>query len=299
MTENRVLNLSSGEGEVFRFPLSFAQQRLWFLHRLEPDSTYNLPLILRLRGKLDVGSLERALSEIVVRHESLRTTFAAEEGTPYQLVHPPRAERLKVVDISEEADTEAAIERLVTEQALLPFDLAVAPRRAVLLRVEPEEHVLVLTFHHIVCDGWSLSVLSRELVAFYIEFSGGSAARLPELPIQYADYAVRQQEWLQGDVLEEQLDYWRTQLEGAPTATRPPDRSPAATRTELKRGASGDDSGTCTARAIEGAQPRRGRDTVHDAARCIRRSPCPLLPVSPMCSWAVRSRIGSKWSWRT
>jgi amino acid adenylation domain-containing protein len=214
-------------GEYFSFPLSFAQRRLWFLEQLEPGSAYNVPLPIRLRGGLDRPALQRALDAVVARHEALRTTFVEEDGTPLQLVHPTGSFELESDDVSLVADPEAEARARVTAEAARPFDLSAgAPRRALLLRLGPEDHVLTLTFHHVVCDGWSLGVLFQELGALYGGFAGGSPADLPELPIQYADYAVRQHEWLQGDVLDEQLDYWRSQLAGAPTVLELPTDRP-------------------------------------------------------------------------
>jgi amino acid adenylation domain-containing protein len=219
MIEDLVASAPETAKDVFSFPLSFAQRRLWFLHRLEPSSAYNVPLLRRLRGKLDVPALERALNELVARHEMLRTSFGTEDGMPCQLIHPAGEEALEILDLSAEPIPEIEMDRVVLGQAQLCFDLeAGPPRRAVLLRLGTDDHVFVLTLHHIVCDGWSVSILFRDLDALYVEFAGGPPANLPELPIQYADYAVSQQEWMQGEVLDEQIAYWRGKLEGAPTA---------------------------------------------------------------------------------
>ncbi|HEU4556305.1 MAG TPA: non-ribosomal peptide synthase/polyketide synthase [Longimicrobium sp.] len=201
-------------------PLSFAQQRLWFIDQLEPGSTtYNMPSVLPLRGRLDARVLERALAEVVRRHEALRTTFGESEGVPFQVVHPAGAEVLELTDLSglaaEERETEAR--RLVREEVERPFDLRRGPLlRTHLLRLGEEEHVLVLAMHHIVSDGWSMGVLTRELDALYVAFARGEASPLPELPVQYADYAAWQRKWVAGDVLREQAEYWKAALSGAP-----------------------------------------------------------------------------------
>ncbi|HVF49520.1 MAG TPA: amino acid adenylation domain-containing protein [Pyrinomonadaceae bacterium] len=202
-------------------PLSFAQQRLWFIDQLEPDSSlYNIPLALRLNGQLNLSSLAGALSEIVRRHDALRTTFALEDNAPVQVVHAPRPFELPVLDLSgipsEERERKAA--QLVAEEAGRSFRLSTGPLlRAALLRLAPDEHILLLTVHHIIADGWSLGVLLRELSTLYEAFDAGRASPLEELAIQYADYAVWQREWLQGEVLEQQLAYWRRQLADAPS----------------------------------------------------------------------------------
>ena len=199
-------------------PLSFAQERLWFLEQLEPGNTaYNIAAAYRLRGPLDVAALERSLNEIVRCHEVLRTTFATMDGRPVQVIAPEMSLTLPVEDLQElpEAEREAEAQRLLTEEAQRPFDLEKGPLlRAALLRLDEEEHVLLLTMHHIVSDGWSMGVFNRELAVLYEAFSVGKPSPLPELPIQYADFAVWQREWLQGEVLEEQLAYWREHLGG-------------------------------------------------------------------------------------
>jgi amino acid adenylation domain-containing protein len=202
-------------------PLSYAQQRLWFIHQLEPDSpAYNIPLAVRLTGQLDTSALSLSLSEIVRRHEPLRTTFILEDSQPFQLIHPPAPLDLPVEDLSTLAasEREREAQRIAEEEARLPFDLECGPLlRARLLRLSEDEHVLLLTMHHIVSDGWSLGVLVREVGALYGAYSRGEESPLEELAIQYADYAVWQREWLSGDVLERQLSYWREQLRGAPS----------------------------------------------------------------------------------
>jgi amino acid adenylation domain-containing protein len=211
---------AASEEEVFIFPLSFAQQRLWFLHLLDPQSSaYNMPFALRLVGQLDIPALERALNEIVRRHEVLRTTFDALDGEPVQLIAQTQQLELPLTDLRDlpPENREAETRRLVVQDALRPFDFARGPMmRASLLRLGEEEHVLSFAMHHIVSDGWSIGVLVHEFAALYTSFCSDRPSPLAELPIQYADYAQWQREWLSGEVLAEQLSYWQRQLEGAP-----------------------------------------------------------------------------------
>ncbi|RMF36691.1 MAG: non-ribosomal peptide synthetase, partial [Chloroflexi bacterium] len=211
-------------------PLSFAQQRLWFLDQLAPNTPlYNIPDAIRLRGPLDVAVLERSLNEIVRRHESLRTTFRATDGKPVQVIAPTLKLPLPLVDLSglPKAAREAEVQRLATEEAQRPFDLSRGPLlRVTLLRLGDEEHVALLTMHHIISDGWSMRVLVQELAALYDAFSHGRPSPLPDLPIQYADFALWQREWLQGEVLEEQLAYWKQQLSGSPPVLELPTDRP-------------------------------------------------------------------------
>ncbi|WP_164021814.1 non-ribosomal peptide synthetase, partial [Pyxidicoccus trucidator] len=205
-------------------PLSFAQQRLWFLDQLQPGGAlYNIPTPLRLEGALEVAVLERAFTELVRRHESLRTTFHADAGHPFQRIHPPTPFHLSRVDLSAREDREAEVRRLVLEDAARPFDLATGPLlRTALLRLSEQQHVLLLNLHHIVSDGWSTPVLMREVATLYEAFRQGQPSPLPELPVQYADYAVWQRGWLQGEALDAQLGWWKQQLAGAPHALELP-----------------------------------------------------------------------------
>ena len=201
-------------------PLSFAQRRLWFIEQLAPGkSAYNIPAAIRLKGPLNVVALERCLNEIVKRHEALRTTFAMVDGGPVQVIAPILTLALPVVDLRELSGDAREIEvrRLAAEEAGLRFDLARGPLlRIKLLRLGDEEHVGLLTMHHIVSDGWSTGILIREMAVLYEAFSSGRPSPLPELPIQYADFADWQRDWLRGEVLETQLAYWKEQLLGAP-----------------------------------------------------------------------------------
>jgi len=200
-------------------PLSFAQQRLWFLAQLEPDScAYNIPAAFRLTGLLNVTALSQSLSEIVRRHEVLRTTFPSVEGQPKQVISLHTPLTLPVIDLRELPPDQGLSEaqRLATEEAQQFFDLATGPLfRVKLLRLEEAEHMLLVTMHHIVYDGWSYDIFLRELAALYDAFSSGKPSPLPKLPIQYADFAHWQREWLQGEVLESQRDYWKQQLNGS------------------------------------------------------------------------------------
>jgi amino acid adenylation domain-containing protein/FkbM family methyltransferase len=208
-------------------PLSFAQQRLWFLDQLEPNSSvYNVPSGLRLKGPLEVGALEQSLNEIVRRHEALRTTFSMGEGVPVQIIAPLMRLALPLVDLSDRSEGECQEEtqRLIGEEAQRPFDLTRGPLlRATLLQLSEQDHILLLTLHHIVSDGWSMGVFFHELTALYNAFCNGQPSPLPELAVQYADFAVWQRNWLQGEALENQLSYWKQQLRDLPALELPTD----------------------------------------------------------------------------
>jgi amino acid adenylation domain-containing protein len=213
-----------------RAPASFVQQRLWFLDQLEPGSAfYNVPLTIKLTGVLNVDSLERALNEIVRRHEVLRTTFSQADGEPQQIISPAEPFRLPVTDLSNMPDEErlAEMRRLISEEAAGPFDLIRGPLlRVSLLRTGAEEHTAMLTMHHIVSDGWALAIFIREVAALYAAYRAGQPSPLEELPIQYSDFAHWQRQWFQGEVLERQLGYWRRQLAGAPAGLEFPAAKP-------------------------------------------------------------------------
>ena len=208
-------------------PLSFAQQRLWFLDQLQPGCTaYLVPHAHHLRGPLNTVALERSLEEMVQRHETLRTTFAADAGQPMQVIHPTGHYCLPLVDLrglgQEKRKREA--QKLAKQEGQHPCDLERGPLlRTSLLHLDGEEHILLLTLHHIVTDGWSDRVLMRELVTLYRAFVAGRPSPLASLPIQYADYALWQRQWLQGEVLETQLDYWTQRLGGVPPIELPAD----------------------------------------------------------------------------
>src|SRR5215212_4090748 len=215
-------------------PLSFAQSRLWFLDQLDPGSTaYNLPFAIRVTGRLDVVALERSLNAIVQRHEVLRTTFPAVDGQPIQVIAPTLTLELPLTDLRAmpAAEREREIFRYATHAVQQPFDLARGPLIAVkLLKLAADDYVILLIMHHIVFDGWSTGVLLQEIMALYDAFANRQPSPLPALPIQYADFAIWQREWLQGEVVRSQLAYWRQQLRGGranrtlPTLDLPLDR---------------------------------------------------------------------------
>jgi hypothetical protein len=200
-------------------PASFSQERLWFINQLEPDSPiYNVPLAVRLSGVLDVAALERALGEVVRRHESLRTTFREEAGKPVQVVASHAPLSVPLVDLSELPEAEREAQRLAAADARRPFDLSQGPlMRAGVLRLSADEHIALLAMHHIISDAWSMGLLVQEIAALYEAVARGLPTTLPELPIQFADYASWQREYLQGERLDAQLDYWTKQLRDAPT----------------------------------------------------------------------------------
>ena len=205
---------------TYEFPTSFAQQRLLFLDQLEPGSPfYNIPQAISIKGRLNVPALKSTFAEIVRRHEALRTTFSERDGCPIQIVAKSLTLELPVIDLTAlpASEREAEASRLAKEEAEEPFDLTTGPLvRARLLALEDVSHVLLFTMHHVVSDGWSMGVLFRELGAIYEAFANGRPSPLPELPIQYADYAVWQREWLRGEILQNQISYWKTKLAGAP-----------------------------------------------------------------------------------
>jgi amino acid adenylation domain-containing protein len=210
--------------------LSFAQERLWFLEQWEPGTpSQHIPLAIVLKGHLDVAALARSLDEIARRHEALRTSFAAVDGRPMQVIAACQTVPMTLIDLAAwpEAAREAELRRLADAEARRLFDLARAPLlRATLIRLGNDEHLLLLTLHHIVFDGWSLGVLIREVAALYAAFAAGKPSPLPELPLQYADYALWQRAWLQGAILESQLAYWTRQLAGTPPVLELPTDRP-------------------------------------------------------------------------
>ncbi len=215
-------------------PLSFAQQRLWFLDQLtENRSIYNISTAVRLTGVLDTVALERSFAEIIRRHEALRTTFPQQGGAAQQVIAALSDFVLVQDDLSREQNPWAAGLRCATAEAQQSFNLATGPLlRATLLRLAPTDHLLLLTMHHIISDGWSLGILVRELSALYVASTTGQPSPLPPLPIQYADFASWQHAWLSGEEKEGQLDYWRQHLAGAPALLElPTDRPRPAVQT--------------------------------------------------------------------
>ncbi|MEH1813251.1 MAG: condensation domain-containing protein [Nostoc sp.] len=207
------------DGEL---PLCLAQERLWFLDQLEPGNPfYNVAIAIRLTGKLNPAILEQSLNEIIKRHESLRTTFTPIDGRPIQIIHENLELKLSILQ-----NLNSDIQSLILQESQKPFDLSQLPLlRATLLHLKEDEHLLLISTHHIISDGWSIGVLIQELATIYAAFSLGKPSPLPELSIQYADYAYWQRQWLQTDVLQPQLDYWKQQLNGsAPLLQLPTDR---------------------------------------------------------------------------
>ncbi|MBV9789059.1 MAG: amino acid adenylation domain-containing protein, partial [Chloroflexi bacterium] len=201
-------------------PLSPAQQGLWFIAQLAPESAaYTMAMPLRVRGPIDLLALQQSLDALIQRHETLRTTFTTIDGQPVQIIAPSRAVPLALHDLTQLPPTEreAAVTRLANADAGSPFDLEHGPLlRATVLQLSPSEHVLLLAVHHLIGDGWSWRVFARELATCYLGFSQNRSANLPDLPIQYADYALWQRQWLSGPVREQQLGYWKQQLASAP-----------------------------------------------------------------------------------
>lgn len=217
--------------EVFAFPASFAQQRLWFVDQLDPGKAiYNIPYHhqTRWKGKLNVPALEQAIIALVERHEPLRTTFMDNNGEPVQVISPEVATSLPVIDLTHlpPAEREAEVTRIVNEEARHQFDLEKGPLfYAKLLKLADEEHVFIFMIHHIVADALSLEFFAEELAALYGAFTNGKPSPLPDLPLQYADFVIWQREWMQGEVLQTQLEYWKEQLSGnLPVLEMPTDR---------------------------------------------------------------------------
>jgi amino acid adenylation domain-containing protein len=216
--------------KIEELPLSYAQQRLWFLTQFEPNSSlYNIFYALRLEGTLHQVALEQSLQEIIARHEALRTNFITVDGEATQIIHAETTWKLSVVDLKHLStnEIEIAAQQFLQQQAIQPFDLASESLiRATLAVLSETEHILIVCMHHIVSDGWSMGVFIQELTALYNAYARGQSSPLTPLPIQYADFALWQRQWLQGDVLQSQLSYWQQQLKDAPallslTADRP------------------------------------------------------------------------------
>jgi amino acid adenylation domain-containing protein len=213
-----------------RFPLSFAQQRLWFLYQFDPASAvYNMSSVFRLEGALDADVLERALVEIVRRHEALRTVFAVEDGEPLQVIRPADGWAMQREDLSAlpEAERRPALDAAVEAEMHRAFDLEQGPLfRTSLFRLGAEEHVLLVCVHHIVSDGWSMEVLFRELGALYEAFAAGRSSPLPEMAVHYADFTLWQRDRLRGETLDRQMEYWLERLAGAPSVLELPTDRP-------------------------------------------------------------------------
>ncbi|MDZ7963734.1 MAG: amino acid adenylation domain-containing protein [Nostoc sp. DedSLP03] len=211
-------------------PLSFAQERLWFLNQLEGASaTYNMPAALRLSGRLNLNALQQALAEIIRRHEALRTSFANINGTPMQVIHSTASIDMEVVDLQhlEESERKLVLEQQLQLAAIAAFDLESAPLiRCNLWQLSNSDYVFGINIHHIVSDGWSMGVLIQELSVLYKAFCAGESSPLPNLEIQYADFALWQRQWLSGEILEEQIQYWVSQLQGAPELLQLPTDRP-------------------------------------------------------------------------
>jgi amino acid adenylation domain-containing protein len=215
------------------FSVSFGQEQLWFIDLLEPGSSvYNVPLAIRLRGQLDLAVLLKSINHLIHRHEVLRTTFQAENGVPLQMVAPELTIKLAVVNLENlpEAARGTEAERFMLEAASRPFDLSRGPLvQAELFGLGGENHILLLTIHHIVFDGWSVNVLLRDLAACYTAFCNGRIPELPDLPVQYKDFAAWQRKCLTAEIAEQHLDYWRKELAGVPTILKLPTDRPRET----------------------------------------------------------------------
>ncbi len=232
---NRTTNYTSTPLEPIlrsgNLPLSFAQQRLWFLDQLIPNNPfYNVPAALHLKGSLNSTALEQTFNEIVQRHEALRTNFVMVQGQPVQVINPTLKISLPIIDLRQlpQAEREIQARQLTTQEAQRPFNLSTdSLLRVTLLRLDETEHILLLNMHHIVSDGWSMGVLIGEIAALYTARRSNQPSFLPKLAIQYADFAQWQREWLQGEVLETQLAYWQKQLNGISMLNLPTDTRPA------------------------------------------------------------------------
>src|SRR5437660_2417651 len=222
----QMLKKESREKSVY--PLSFAQQRLWVLDRLIPgDPSYNMSVVVHLQGRCHPAVLQKSLEAIVQRHEILRTTFTNVNGEPVQVIRPTSdvAFHLSTLEDTYEPGREGFAQQVIYEESRGPFDLSKGPLlRSILLQLDEEEHILLLTMHHIISDGWSLDMLMQELAALYQAFLAEQPSPLPPLPIQYADFALWQRESLQGSLMQKHLDYWMQRLGGElPTLTLPTD----------------------------------------------------------------------------
>jgi amino acid adenylation domain-containing protein len=243
-------------------PLSYAQERLWFSAQLGlTGPAYNMAVCLELEGALQVPALERSYQELLRRHEALRTHFESLSGSPVQIIDAPEGFALSLLMLSPHAteDAEAALQRLIREASDRPFDLMHGPLvRGTLIKISATRHVLLITMHHIVSDGWSLEVLNKELGAAYRAYSQGSTPALPELPIQYVDYAMWQRQSLQGERLEQPLRYWMQQLAGAPPLLELPTDKPRPTIASYRGRSVGFDLPASLCAGLEDLARRRG-----------------------------------------
>ncbi|HET9284843.1 MAG TPA: amino acid adenylation domain-containing protein [Candidatus Angelobacter sp.] len=233
MTGSELNRQGDNHRQVYVFPASFAQQRLWFLYQLDPFSPiYNITAPLQISGPLDNEALYRSLDAVIGRHESLRTVFSSVNGEPVQVISEVQPFELETRDLSSlpVMEQEAEIVRMAREDKLRSFNLRKGPLlRATLLRRAEQQHVLLLAMHHIISDGWSMGILLQEISALYEAFGKGLPSPLPELTIQYADFSEWQRNWLTGEILETQMAYWKKQLEGAPPALDLPTDRPRTT----------------------------------------------------------------------
>src|SRR5215218_8105679 len=233
--KREVVTREAGPGP--EHPQSFAQERMWFLAQMDPGSPmYNVPVALSIRADVDVPVLERAVTEVVRRHEALRTVYRMVDGELKSIVLPPYPARVEVFDVRGEVHGDDDVQRVVAREGARPIDISTGPLyRLTLLRVNDERYAMVNTVHHIATDGWSMPTITNEADYFYGRFIRGLPADLPEPELRYADYAAWQRRWLSGETLQEQVDYWRNLLEGAPALELPTDRPRAAE--ESHRGA--------------------------------------------------------------
>ena len=218
------------------FPVSFAQRRLWFLDQLGPgNAAYNVPRVIRMVGTVDLSALASAVKALVTRHDALRTVFVSLDGEPRQTVLPAMPIDLPVIDLRQlpDHDRQDAAIRVAVEETKKPFNLTSGPLlRTTLIQLASEEHILVLSMHHIITDGWSMSIFFRELAAFYEAFVNDRAPDLPELTVRYCDFVAWQNEHISGELLKQQIEYWHKKLQGAEaTLELPTDRPRRAQRT--------------------------------------------------------------------
>lgn len=228
---------SSTQGAPFVLPASFGQARLWFLEQYEPETgIYNLPFALRLRGALHIGAVEHAIDDLIARHEALRTTFAVQDDVLVQVVAPALHVDVRLHEIPPHVEAATEVERLLDREATTPFDLVHGPLvRAMLVRLASDEHVLHLTLHHIVGDGWSIDVLAHELAVLYDARARGVEPSLAPIRLHYGDFAAWQRETMVGDVLRDHLDYWRRVLDGAPPSSALPVDAPRRSKERTRR----------------------------------------------------------------